>query len=183
MGLPKRKVVFQPSIFRCYVGSQEGMYCIGSNFKGTSLKTLQFNNLKLFWLKLVFESSFKRCLVHRFSMWGSTRVRTWKNRRKAFCSHGKSLRKKKLPKERNGESDTSCIKNIPKLSLFCKKNSWSCVVQCCPPFFETKGTSAYQTITTPPRTNGWNLKISPKIHQKEKVRNIDSNQQFLSSKC
>ena len=126
MGLPKRKVVFQPSIFRCYVGSQEGMYCIGSNFKGTSLKTLQLNNLKLFWLKLVFESSFKRCLVHRFSMWGSTRVRTWKNRRKAFCSHGKSLRKKKN-KERNGESDT-CIKNIPKLSLFCKKNSWSCVL-------------------------------------------------------
>ena len=35
---------------------------------------------------------------------------------------------KKKPKERNGESDTSCIKNIPKLSLFCKKNSWSCVV-------------------------------------------------------
>ena len=157
MGLPKRKVVFQPSIFRCYVGSQEGIYCIGSNFKGTSLKTLQLNNLKLFpigsmygifpyiyhknqpnvgkytihgsygfWLKLVFESSFKRCLAHRFSMWGSTRVRTWKSRRKAFCCHGKSLRKKKLPKERNGESDT-CIKNIPKLSLFCKKNSWSCV--------------------------------------------------------
>ena len=134
-----------------------GGYVIGSNFKGTSLKTLQLNNLKLFWLKLVFESSFKRCLVHRFSMWGSTRVRTWKNRRKAFCSHGKSLRKKKN-KERNGESDT-CIKNreYTQTQLVLQEEL---MILCSPPFFETKGTSAYQTITTPPRTNGWNLKTS-----------------------
>ena len=105
-----------------------GGYVIGSNFKGTSLKTLQLNNLKLFWLKLVFESSFKRCLVHRFSMWGSTRVRTWKNRRKAFCSHGKSLRKKKTKKGTENLILASKIGNIPKLSLFCKKNSWSCVL-------------------------------------------------------
>ena len=155
MGLPKRKVVFQPSIFRCYVGSQEGMYCIGSNFKGTSLKTLQLNNLKLFWLKLVFESSFKRCLVHRFSMWGSTRVRTWKNRRKAFCSHGKSLRKKK--KQRKERRIWYLHQKYTQTQLVLQEEL---MILCSPPFFETKGTSAYQTITTPPRTNGWNLKTS-----------------------
>ncbi len=37
IGLPKRKLVFQPSIFRCYVSFREGIACKLKNFTQTSL--------------------------------------------------------------------------------------------------------------------------------------------------